>query len=203
MVNKRIPFFSILGEKQTYLNLVYILFAFPLSIFYFTLTITGLSLSLGLLILVAGFFIFLGTLIMIQGFRWLDVQLTRVFLETSITIVKKKPKEPGFFNFFKHLFGTGSTWKSFIYYLLIKFPLDTIIWCVTITFIAVTLELLLAPVIYNEFLYKDDFTNFLVRFFGDIYVLPFLGIIWGMISLHVIRGLAWVCREINQVFLSE
>jgi hypothetical protein len=33
--------------------------------------------------------------------------------------------------------------------------------------------------------------------------LPFLGIIWGMISLHVIRGLALVCREINQVFLSE
>jgi len=127
MAKKRIPFFSILGEKQTYLNLVYILFAFPLSIFYFSLTIIGLSLSLGLLILVAGFFIFIGTLIMIQGFRWLDVQLSRVFLKTSITIAKEKPEEPGFTNFFKHLFGAGSTWKSFIYYLLIKFPLYAII----------------------------------------------------------------------------
>ena len=203
MANKKIPFFSVLGEKQTYLNLVYILFAFPLSVFYFTLTITGLSLSLGLLILVAGFFIFIGTLIMVQGFRWLDVQLTRVFLGTTIAIEKEASQEPGFSNFIKRLFGVGSTWKSFIYYLLIKFPLDTIIWSVTIAFIAVTLDLLLAPIFYNEFWYNDDFTNFLVSFFGDVYVLPFLGIIWGMISLHVIRGLAWVCCEINQVFLSE
>ncbi len=203
MAKKKIPFFSVLGEKQTYLNLVYILFAFPLSVFYFTLTITGLSLSLGLLILVAGFFIFIGTLIMVQGFRWLDVQLTRVFLGTTIAIEKEESQEPGFSNFIKRLFGDGSTWKSFIYYLLIKFPLDTIIWSVTIAFIAVTLDLLLAPIFYNEFWYNDDFADFLVNFFGDVYVLPFLGIIWGMISLHVIGGLAWVCREINQVFLSE
>jgi hypothetical protein len=203
MTKKGIPFFSILSEKQTYLNLVYILFAFPLSIFYFTLTITGFSLSLGLLILVAGFFIFIGTQIMIQGFRWLDVQMTAVFLGLTITIKKEEPREPGFTNFIKRLFGAGSTWKSFIFYLLIKFPLDAIIWSVTIAFIGVTLDLVLAPVFYNEFLYNDDFTDFLVRFFGDVYVLPFLGIIWGMISLHVIRGLAWVCREVNQVFLSD
>jgi uncharacterized membrane protein len=203
MTNKKIPFFSVLGEKQTYLNLIYILFAFPLSVFYFTLTITGLTLSLGLLIIVAGFFIFIGTLIMVQGFRWLDVQQTRVFLGKTIAIEKEESQEPGFSNFIKRLFGAGSTWKSFIYYLLIKFPLDTIIWSVTIAFIAVTLDLLLAPIFYNEFWYNDDFVNFLVRFFGDVYVLPFLGIIWGMISLHVIRGLALVCREINQVFLSE
>lgn len=203
MAKKRIPFFGVLGEKQTYLNLVYILFAFPLSIIYFSLSITGLSLSLGLLIIVAGFFIFIGTLIMMQGFRWLDIQLTRVFLGMTITIEKEEPQEPGFLSFLKRLFGAGSTWKCFIFYLLIKFPMDIIIWSVTIAFIAVTLDLMLAPVFYDEIFYNDDFTNFLVRFFGDVFVLPFLGIIWGMISLHVIRGLAWVCREINQVFLSE
>ena len=203
MAKKRIPFFGVLGEKQTYLNLVYILFAFPLSIIYFSLSITGLSLSLGLLIIVAGFFIFIGTLIMMQGFRWLDIQLTRVFLGMTITIEKEEPQEPRFSSFLKRLFGAGSTWKCFIFYLLIKFPMDIIIWSVTIAFIAVTLDLMLAPVFYDEIFYNDDFTNFLVRFFGDVYVLPFLGIIWGMISLHVIRGLAWVCREINQVFLSE
>lgn len=203
MAKKRIPFFGVLGEKQTYLNLVYILFAFPLSIFYFSLSITGLSLSLGLLIIAAGFFIFIGMLIMMQGFRWLDIQLTRVFLGMTIAIEKEEPQEPRFSSFLKRLFGAGSTWKCFIFYLLIKFPMDIIIWSVTIAFIAVTLDLMLAPVFYDEIFYNDDFTNFLVRFFGDVYVLPFLGIIWGMISLHMIRGLAWVCREINQVFLSE
>ncbi len=203
MAKKRIPFFSVLGEKQTYLDLVYILFAFPLSVFYFSLSITGFTLSVGLLVIVAGFFIFIGTLIMMQGFRWLDVQLTRVFLGLNIVIEKEEPQQPGFSNFLKRLFGAGTTWKCFVFYLVVKFPMDTIIWTVAISFIAVTLELLLAPVFYDSYLYNDDFASFLLRFFGDIYVLPFLGIIWGMISLHVIRGLAWVCREINQVFLSD
>ncbi len=203
MAKKRIPFFSVLGEKETYLNLVYILFAFPLSVIYLTLTITGFSLSIGLLILVAGLFVFIGTLIMTQGFRWLDIQLTRVFLGVTIPIEKKEPQAPGFSNFLNHHLGTGSNWKIFIYYLFIKFPMDAIIWTVTIAFIAITLDLLLAPVFYDDFLFHDDFTNYLVRFFGDVYVLPFLGIPWGMISLHVIRGLAWVSREINEVFLSE
>jgi hypothetical protein len=203
MAKNKIPFFSILGEKQTYLNLVYILFAFPLSVLFFSLSITGLSLSLGLLILVAGFFIFIGTLIMQQGFRWLDIQLTRVFLGKTIAMAKVKNQESGFSNYLKQLFGAATTWKSFVHYLFIKFPMDTIIWSVTIAFVAVTLELLLAPVIFHEFLYNDDFANFLIRIFGDVYVLPFLGIIWAMISLHVIRGLAWVSGEINQVFLSE
>ena len=81
--------------------------------------------------------------------------------------------------------------------------MDTIIWSVVFAFIAATLDLLLAPVLYDKPFYNDDFANYLVRIFGDVYVLPFLGIIWGMISLHVIRGLAWVSREINKVFLSE
>jgi hypothetical protein len=203
MAPKKIPFFHVLSEKQTYLNLLYILFAFPLSIVYFSLAITGFSLSLGMLVIVVGFFIFIGTLIMIKGFRWLDIQLTGVFLGTDIPFVKKAAPQPGFTNFLNQLFRDGSVWKSFIYYLLIKFPLDTIIWSVTIAFVAVTFELLLAPVVYDTLWYNDEFSEFLVRFFGDVYVLPFLGVIWGMISLHVIRGLAWVCREVNQVFLSH
>jgi hypothetical protein len=202
MAQKKIPFFSVLGEQRTYLNLLYILFAFPLSIVYFSLAITGVFLSLGLLIVVAGFFIFIGTLIMLQGFRWLDIQLTRVFLGTAILVSGKENPEPGFTNFLNQLFGNSMTWKSFVFYLLIKFPLDTIIWSVTIAFMAVTIDLLLAPVFSDMIYYNDEFTEFLVRFFGDVYVLPFLGVIWGMISLHVIRGLAWVCREVNQVFLS-
>ena len=73
----------------------------------------------------------------------------------------------------------------------------------TISFLAITIDLLMAPVLSDLKYYNDEFSEFLVRFFGDVYVLPFLGIIWGMISLHVIRGLAWVCREVNLVFLSE
>ena len=202
-MKKRIPFFSALGEARTYLNLAYVIFAFPLSIVYFTLVITGISLSVGLLVIVAGFFIFIGTLLMIQGFRWLDIQLTSVFLGRTIPLEKEEDKEPGFFAFLRRLFGSAATWKGFVHYLLIKFPLDCIIWSISVAFLSLTLDLLLAPVLQQFWWFDDEMiSNWLAGFFGDVYVLPFLGIIWGMISLHVVRGLAWVSREVNHVMLS-
>jgi hypothetical protein len=203
-MKKRIPFFSVLGETQTYLNIVYIFAAFPLSIVYFSLVVTGLSLSLGLLVIVAGFFIFIGTLLMLRGFRWMDVQLTRVFLSHTIEIKKDMARLGGFSGFMSQLFGSAVTWKSLVHYLVIKFPLDTVAWTISITFLAMTLDLLLAPALSQYMWFGDDDINrWLLDFFGDVYILPFLGIIWGMISLHVIRGMAWVCREINQVMLSD
>jgi hypothetical protein len=202
-MKKPIPFFKVLGEAQTYLNIAYILIAFPLSIVFFSLAITGFFLSLGLLVVVAGFFIFIGTLLMMQGFRWLDIQLTRVFLGCDIPI-KKNEKGEGFSAFMKTLFRSPATWKSFVHYLVIKMPLDTIIFSITISFIGITLDLLLAPALEQFWWYHDDdITRWLIDFFGDVYVLPFLGIIWGMISLHVVRGLAWVSREVNCALLSE
>jgi hypothetical protein len=203
-MKKRIPFFSVLGEAQTYLNIVYILVAFPLSIVYFSLILTGLSLSVGLLVIAVGFFIFIGTLLMLRGFRWFDIQLTRVFLGLTIPIQKEENHANGFSGFLKQLFGTPATWKAFVHYLVVKFPLDIVVWSISISFLATTLDLLLAPALHQYWWFNDDGVNrWLLDLFGDVYILPFLGIIWGMISLHVIRGLAWVCREINQVMLSD
>jgi hypothetical protein len=203
-MKKRIPFFSVLGEAQTYLNIAYIFVAFPLSIVFFSISITGLSLSLGLLVIVIGIFIFAGTLLAMQGFRWLDIQLTRVFLGKEIRYSRPTREEQGFFPFIKRLFGSAVTWKSFVHYALIKFPLDTIAWSISISFLAITLDLLLAPVLTEFWWFNDDvISRWLIDFFGDVYVLPFLGIIWGMISLHVVRGLAIVSREVNRVMLSD
>ncbi len=203
-MKKKIPFFAALGDPQTYLNIVYILAAFPLSILYFSLVITGLSLSLGLLIIFIGLFVFVGTLLMIQGFRWLDIQLTRVFLGRDIPWTKEKIQKEGFMEFMKQLFASPVTWKGFAHYLIVKFPLDTVIWCISVSFLVITFDLLLAPALNSYWWFDDDGLNrWLLNFFEDVYILPFLGIIWGMISLHVIRGLAWVSREINQVMLSN
>jgi hypothetical protein len=202
-MKRNIPFFSVLAEAQTYLNIVYIFFAFPLSILYFSLVIAGISLSIGLVFIVIGFFVFLAVLMMLRGFRWLDVELTRVFLGKTIHAGIMQEKHQGFTPFLKRYFGSSLSWKLLVYYLFVKFPLDTVIWSFTITFIAITFNLLLSPVLQQYIWYDDEITHWLIDFFGDVYVLPFMGIIWGMISLHVIRGLAWVSGELNVIFLQD
>ena len=203
-MKKHIPFFSVLGEAQTYLNIVYILIAFPLSLVYFSLIVTGFSLSVGLLVIFVGLFVFAGTMGLIRGFRWLDIQLSKVFLGVNIPMHHPERKTLGFFPFIKTLLGSSTTWKGFVYYLLVKLPIDTIIWSVSISFLAITLDLLLAPLLIKFWWFADDdVSRWLIEFFDDVYILPFLGIIWGMITLHVIRGLAKLSGSLNEVFLGD
>ena len=202
-MKRKIPFFSALVEARTYLSIVYILFAFPLAVIYFSLVVTGISLSVGLIFIVVGFFVFLATMMMLRGFRWLDAEMTRVFLGKTIPPLKTPEDQTGFKSLVRRNLGSSLNWKLLVYYLFIKFPLDTVIWVVSISFIAITFNLLLAPVLDPYWWYDDEITQWLIDFFDEVYVLPFMGIIWGMISLHVIRGLALVSREVNLVFLQD
>lgn len=200
---KKIPFFNVVAEKQTYMNLLYILFAFPLSTIYFSLILTGLSLSLGLLIILVGVLIFAATLLMVRVFRLLEIQMTEVFLNTRINIsaVPETAGKSG--NFFKRTFGSGATWKSFVYFLFIKFPLDIVIFSISISFIGITLHLLLAPIIIYYDWFDSEILEILLDFLEDPYVLPFLGLIWIFLSFHVINGLSWIYRLANPVFLKD
>jgi len=186
-MKRKIPFFSALAEARTYLSIVYILFAFPLGVIYFSLVVTGICLSVGLIFIVVGFFVFLAMMMMLRGFRWLDVELTRVFLGKTIPALKKPEDTTGFKSLVRRTLGSSLNWKLFVYYLFVKFPMDMVIWTVTISFIAITFNLLLAPVLDPYWWYDDELTRWLIDFFDEVYVLPFMGIIWGMISLHVIR----------------
>ena len=200
---KKIPFFNVVAEKQTYLNLVYILFAFPLSTIYFSLIVTGVSLSLGLLIIIVGIFIFAATLLMVRGFRFIEIAMTEAFLSVRIEDRQAKGTTGKSGSFFNRVFGSGATWKSFIYFLFIKFSLDIVVFSISMTFIGITLHLLLAPIIVYYEWFESEPMEILLDFLEDPYVLPFLGIIWVFLTLHVTNGLSWIYRLANPVFLKE
>jgi hypothetical protein len=47
-------YFGVVAREETYLNLIYLMLAFPLSIVYFTFLVTGLSVGFGTLIIWIG-----------------------------------------------------------------------------------------------------------------------------------------------------
>ena len=55
-------FFGVLTDPQSYLNVVYLLFSFPLGLFYFIFLITGLAVGLSLAVLLIGLVILFLTL---------------------------------------------------------------------------------------------------------------------------------------------
>ena len=51
---KQLPFFGVIAEPQSYINIFYLLLAFPLGIAYFMFLVTGISAGAGLIIIWVG-----------------------------------------------------------------------------------------------------------------------------------------------------
>lgn len=71
-------------RRQTYLNLAYLLLAFPLGILYFTVLVTGLALGVGLSFLLIGVPILLSVLIVSHLFAALERKTARRLLSIEI-----------------------------------------------------------------------------------------------------------------------
>ena len=79
-----------IGERQTYLNMIYLLISFPLGIAYFVFLVTGISLGLGLVITLIGI-----PLLVLMTFLWYWVgiferELSSHILGIDISPVKNK-----------------------------------------------------------------------------------------------------------------
>ena len=59
IINGLSKFFGVAVRGQTYLNMLYLLLAFPLGLFYFVFLVTGLSLGVSLVIVWVGIFFLL------------------------------------------------------------------------------------------------------------------------------------------------
>src|SRR5262245_11123166 len=74
-------FYSVMVQPQSYLNLLYLLVAFPLGIFYFVFLVTGLSVGLATAIIWVGFLVLLfmgGAWFLLAGFeRWMAAVVLR------------------------------------------------------------------------------------------------------------------------------
>ena len=83
--------FHYLIEKQTYLNLAYLLLAFPLGIIYFVFLVTGFSLGFGLIVTFLGIPILLGMLAATWGIAAFERQLANQLLAARIAPMPLMP----------------------------------------------------------------------------------------------------------------
>lgn len=150
--------FRVLWEKQTYLNLLYLLVSFPLGLFYFAFLLSGVVSSisttttaiLGIAILLLVIFVWwrLARFERNLAMRWLHVEISPM----------APPRKEGLSRserFRAHL-TNAVTWKS-LAYLFVKFPLGTISFVVIVNMFVLTLGLtvfsLLIGLLVMPFLY--------------------------------------------------
>jgi hypothetical protein len=202
-------FITDIGTGQSYLNLIYILIAFPLGIFYFVFLVTGVAAGASLMIVWVGL-----PILVLVGIGWWFL----AHFERMLAIYWLKEKVPPmtpqsmvgmdiWSRSVAHL-KNPVTWKSFIY-LLIKFPLGMATFVILFALISLTVAFLVMPIVYE---YMPGFQMGL--FFGpgippweiDSLGEAFIGLVIGLVlwpvTIQVANGLAWIHAKFARMMLS-
>jgi len=202
-------FFSVIIKQQTYLNLVYLLFAFPLGLAYFIFLVTGISLGLGLAITLIGI-----PILALMTVAWYGLGLFERSLSSILLNIKIKPMSNNAMKqktvlkrLQKHL-ENSATWKS-LGYLFIKFPLGLISFILIVTLLSTSIALIASPIAYYLSIIFPSM-NFavinrveVITSYWPTFILTIIGIFLLFISLHIFNGLAYISGLLAQNLLSN
>ncbi|KRG67904.1 sensor domain-containing protein [Pseudoxanthomonas dokdonensis] len=186
-------FFGVAADPHTYGALFYLMLSLATGIFYFTWVVTGMSLSVSLLILIIGIPLLLLFLASVRLMSLVEGRIVEVLLGERMP---RRPlytqRDKPWLTRIKEMFTDGRTWTAMLYMLLMM-PLGTFYFSVLLTLLTTSIVLIGAPVME---LFGGQFSG--VWLDGvDIYaewawVAPLMllaGVLLLFVTLHVARGL--------------
>lgn len=193
--------FGVLFRPTTYRNVAYLSLAFPLGLFYFVFLVTGLALGFGLYIVVVGLPLLILVFLCWRLFIRFERLQSRWLFGRQIASdqVLAWSKENRLWPWFKSRLASPVSWKGFLF-LLLKFPLGLASFVIVVTFGALSCALLLAPILYTRVPY-EVFDSTIVTA-GQAWLLAAIGLMLGLLSLHIFNGIAWVFRWLSARLLS-
>ena len=212
---KQLPFFGIVAEPQSYINILYLLLAFPLGIAYFVFLVTGISVGAGLIIIWVGVpilaLVLAGSWAMCELERILAVSLLKEDIPHTVrgrsTVTDDQDLSSverlfvGAWRRLKSHLSNRLTWTG-ILYLFMKFPLGISSFVMVVVLVAVTGALLAAPFYY----WVDDGIDFgiwRVDAMWEALILTIIGIPLVFISLHLMNGAAFLQGRLARVMLGR
>lgn len=139
-------FFGVFADPRAWGGLVYMLLSLATGILYFTWAVTGLSLSLGLMILIIGIPFTILFLLSVRGLTFLEGRLVEALLgERMPRRASFTDNSLGWKERLKQLLTGKSTWLGLLY-MFLMLPLGIIYFTVMVTLIAVALALIATPI---------------------------------------------------------
>ncbi len=198
-------FFGVIAEPRTYAALFYMLLSLATGIFYFTWVVTGLSLSVGLAILIIGIpfaILFLGS---VRMFSLLEGRIVEVMLG------ERMPRRPLYSTRGKpwmtrigEMFADPRTWTTLLY-MLLMLPLGIIYFTLIITLLSTSLSFIAAPmaVLFGWAEVNSNFSGWVFLgvengIFGTsmgYMALPLVfvtGVVLLFATLHLARGIGYL-----------
>lgn len=205
-------FFGVAADPHAYSALFYMLLSLATGIFYFTWTVTGISLSLGLAVLVIGipfivlFFGSVRVLSLVEGRlveSMLGVRMPRrpVFSTRGMSIWKR----------IGAMFSDPRSWSA-MFYMLMMLPLGIIYFTLAVTMLSTSLALAGAPIfkLIGDIAGFQNSCDAAAWICGPVmwlnswpgsFVLCVIGIMLVFVTLHMVRGLGYLHGQIARHLL--
>ena len=202
-------FFRITYSGQAYVNLLYLLAAFPLGILYFIFLIAGLSTGISLSIIWVGI-----PLLLLVGFGWLALagfeRFMAIHLLKEDMPIERPLTEGGDISArVKEHLTDPITWKS-LCYLFLKFPLGMATFVILVTLISLTLVTLTMPFTFESqqffqagFFLGSDLPAWHIDSLSEALYCTLIGLVLLPITLHISNGLAYVHAKFARMMLSD
>jgi hypothetical protein len=199
---QRSGFLHFLIEKQTYLNIAYLLLALPLGTAYFVFLVTGFSLGVGLIVTLIGIPILLGMLAATWGLAAFERHLANQLLDARIAPLPLIPGQGArLWPRIRALVGSGATWKA-LAYLFLDFPLGILSFTLATTLLAIPPYLTFLPLYYRwtDFYYAPYHR---VDTLAQAWLFVPVGIVLMPVALAAVNGIAAGYRMIARTLLGS
>jgi len=159
-------FFAVLADPRAWGALLYMLISLITGTIYFSWAVTGLSVSLGLLILIFGMPIAVLFMLSFRGIALVEGSLVEALLGVRMP---RRPmfssKSLGWWERFKVLVAGKRTWLA-IAYMVLMLPLGILYFTIVVTLLSVSLSFIATPVL--EFFFDVP----LITFGDTVYRIP-------------------------------
>lgn len=195
-------FFGVAADSRTWGAMFYMVLALATGVFYFVWAVTGVSLSMGLSVLIIGIpfvVLFLGT---VRALSLLEGRLVETMLGVRMPRRPPYPVREGqtLWQRVGAIFTDGRTWTT-LFYMVLMLPLGILYFTLTVTLMSVSLAFIGSPFAY--WFSRGDFGSYIdinqisldwgagahTPTFGDAMLLCVIGIILLFATLHLVRGL--------------
>ncbi len=140
-------FFGVLKTPKVFTSLLYLVMALPVGIFFFTWAVTGISLSLGLFVLIIGIPFTLAFLGSVRMLALAEGRLVEALLDVRMPRRPSLlPEGKGWMERLKNLLGDRHTWTSLLY-LILQLPMGILSFTAVITGLSLSLGFMATPVV--------------------------------------------------------
>ena len=210
-------------KSTTVRSIVYLLLSMPLGILFFTITVVGLSVGLGTLVIWLGLPILFGTFVVIRGMAAIERRLVVTLLDFPLPLhERRRETRRTFLQYVKDMLRDPLTWTSTLY-MLIKLPLGIISFVLALVLPIVSTAITLLPLAYlvnlfvNAILLKNGIqsTGIIIPYFIEVhssfdlvmFLRSFIGVPVGIVLWYgtrlVLNGVALGSAELVHALLSE